>query len=472
MSNKELYNRLRDACLDGRATESEMKRLNELLSSSDDFLDDYLEHAQQDATLAWYEHSKHFVQNDAQHELRRAWQSKHLVLAIAASTLLILTAGWMYLSTRSNTAVARLEYASNCQWGMSSVPTSYDASLPAGRLRLISGIARLKFPKVTVTLEGPVDLELVSADRCRLHAGRVIGWVEPGGEGFVVETPCAEIIDRGTKFGVTVSDTGEAQLDVIDGRVDIRHLTTGREISAKGASRVQANKETIELVGSETKETPATVVKLPARKVVYIGTSDGVGDEAYITFGGRLEGSEFPRPDNTLLVKHSESEPHWDRKTILRFDLSKLDSSEIHSAHLRLDGVASGMGYTSLVPDAMFAVYGLLEEHEANWESSSVTWKQFPGARQDSPEFDDQKVMLIGHILIPQSQPEGRFILDDPRVASFLEQDSDSIVTIMIERVTSGTSEPSYVHGFASRTHPTASPPTLRIETNDPTNGR
>lgn len=472
MSDKEQYERLRDACLDGSATESEMTRLNELLSSSDVFLDDYLEHAQQDATLEWYGHSEHVVQNNAQQETRRVWQTKHLALAIAASFLLIMTTGWVYWSARSTIEIAKLEYASNCQWGMSSVPTSFDASLPAGRLRLISGIARLKFPKVTVTLEGPVDLEIVSSNRCRLHAGRVVGWVEPGGEGFVVETPCAEIIDRGTKFGIAVSESGEAQLDVIDGIVDVRHLATGRELTAKASGRVLVTKEALELVGSTTPIARPRGINTPTRKVVYIGTSDGVGDEAFITFGGKPEGSKFHRPDNTLLIKHAPSELYWERKMILRFDLSKLDSVEILSAHLRLDGVPTGMGYTSLVPDATFAVYGLLEEHEAHWDSSSVSWELFPGTEKGSPQRDDQKVMLIGHFLIPQSQPEGRFILDDPRLASFLRHDSDSIVTIMIERITPGTSDSSYVHGFASRTHPTASPPTLRIETNDATNGR
>ncbi|QEG01437.1 FecR protein [Stieleria maiorica] len=466
MSDQERYKRLRDACLDGSATEAEMKQFSELLSTSEEFLDDYLEHAQQDATLQWYGFSKHLVQSDDPIESPRIWRGNRLAIALAASLLLILTTAWVYRSTSSPVAVARIESASNCKWGMSTVPTSFDSDLPAGRLRLISGVAKLKFPNVSVTLEGPVDMEILSRDRCRLHSGRVVGWVEPGGEGFVVETPCAEIVDRGTKFGVTVSDSGNAQLDVIDGKVDIRHLSTGRTITARGASSIQATQQEIEVVGNKVRPNQTPEASASPRRVSYISTSDGVGDEAYITQGEQLEGNDFPRPDNTLLVKHADGEPHWERKTILRFDLSKLDDAEILHAHLRLDGVATGMGYASLVPDATFAIYGLLEEYETNWDSDTLSWELFDGVYKDSDELDDEKVVLLGHLLIPQSQPEGRFILDDPRLARFLVQDSDSTVTLIVERITSGTAGPSYVHGFASRTHPTASPPTLRVETN------
>ncbi|HEY2159151.1 MAG TPA: hypothetical protein VGH33_26215, partial [Isosphaeraceae bacterium] len=62
--------------------------------------------------------------------------------------------------------------------------------LGAGRLRLRTGRATLAFLSgVTLTLEGPADLNLVSIDRVFCRQGRLRAHVPAGAEGFVVASP-------------------------------------------------------------------------------------------------------------------------------------------------------------------------------------------------------------------------------------------------------------------------------------------
>ena len=87
-----------------------------------------------------------------------------------------------------------------------------------------SGSVSLRFLLgVDVDLVGPVDLELVSPKRAILHRGQLTADVDPSAHGFTIETPHADIIDLGTKFGVNVQESGKADVVVFEGRVDINY---------------------------------------------------------------------------------------------------------------------------------------------------------------------------------------------------------------------------------------------------------
>src|SRR3954452_9231872 len=69
--------------------------------------------------------------------------------------------------------------------------------LSARRLSLRSGQVTLAFLSgVTLTLEGPADLELISIDRVFCHRGKLRARVPDGAEGFVVAAPGSAVIDR------------------------------------------------------------------------------------------------------------------------------------------------------------------------------------------------------------------------------------------------------------------------------------
>jgi hypothetical protein len=96
----------------------------------------------------------------------------------------------------------------------------------AGRLRLRSGLATLAFVNgVTLTLEGPADVDLVSIDRVFCRRGKLRTRVPKGAEGFVVASPSSAVVDLGTEFALNVEDDGRAQVMVFEGAAEAALLS-------------------------------------------------------------------------------------------------------------------------------------------------------------------------------------------------------------------------------------------------------
>ncbi len=93
--------------------------------------------------------------------------------------------------------------------------------LAAGRLVLRSGrITLALLSGVTLTLEGPADLELLSVDRVHCRRGKLRTRVPRGAEGFIVSTPGSAVVDLGTEFGLNVAADGKAHLMVFKGAAE------------------------------------------------------------------------------------------------------------------------------------------------------------------------------------------------------------------------------------------------------------
>jgi hypothetical protein len=73
---------------------------------------------------------------------------------------------------------------------------------------------------VTLTLEGPADLELLSIDRVHCRRGKLRTRVPQGADGFIVSTPGSAVVDLGTEFGVNVADDGKTHLMVFKGEAE------------------------------------------------------------------------------------------------------------------------------------------------------------------------------------------------------------------------------------------------------------
>jgi len=80
-----------------------------------------------------------------------------------------------------------------------------------GELKLQEGERRelVFFTGVRVALEGPIEGEMISAERMALNYGRIGVYVPPGAEGFTVDTPEGEVVDFGTRFGIDVGRCGQ-----------------------------------------------------------------------------------------------------------------------------------------------------------------------------------------------------------------------------------------------------------------------
>lgn len=94
------------------------------------------------------------------------------------------------------------------------------ARLHAGPLRLTRGVAEVKFASdVTMVVEAPAEVELLTADRAKLIRGRVVVRVPKQALGFTLHSDAAAFVDLGTEFGVEITQPGVASIHVLDGEV-------------------------------------------------------------------------------------------------------------------------------------------------------------------------------------------------------------------------------------------------------------
>ena len=199
---------------------------------------------------------------------------------------------------------------------------------------------------------------------------------------------------------------------------------------------------------------------------IHISTASGIGDDAYLSAGEVV-------PANTsttalLVKKPASSKPdqwyaRWRRKAFIRIDLSGVNDSEIVDATLQIHGVATNIGFASMMPDATFAVYGLVDESQDDWDSKTISWLDCPANAGDAIEVDEAATVLVGNFVVPQSNPEGRFEVSGRSLLKFLQSDTNGRVTFILIPETVGEEGESYVHGFASKRHPYLAAPTLRM---------
>ncbi len=368
--------------------------------------------------------------------------------------------------------VATLIKATNCSWRSGALPTEEGAELKAGRLRLQEGLARLKFVSgAEVTLEAPVDIELLSPMLCRLYRGTVVAKVPEQAIGFSIETDTAKLVDLGTEFGVHVGEEGEGtKVLVFDGTVDVEQKTSGevKRLTTGNGSRVSKEVfETTESASLELVSGASRQRKLAAGKTIMITTASGRGDDAYI----QATDSDLHISEVLLLTKNSEVFDEglgYSRKVYLRFDLELMPTdADISAAGLTLTIQRSDFGYASFVPDAEFVLYGVDDD---NWGRSSLDWNNAPANNHSGGGADESKSIELGTFTIPQGVYSGQVGVKGDQLTKFLQQEKgkDGLATFLLVRRTGEIRRGGgLVHAFASKRHATAAPPTLRLEVSE-----
>lgn len=135
-------------------------------------------------------------------------------------------------------------------------------SLASGRLSLalLNG--------VSLHLEGPVELNLISDERIVCHTGRLRVVVPEGAEGFVVETPGALVTDLGTEFGVEVGG-GATEVVVYRGQAEVALLSAGGQpqrsqiINERESWRIDPASGQMQSIAPR-EQLPAPSLKLPS----------------------------------------------------------------------------------------------------------------------------------------------------------------------------------------------------------------
>jgi ferric-dicitrate binding protein FerR (iron transport regulator) len=167
--------------------------------------------------------------------LRTAWGWRIALIATAASILAIAVwwmqrpdQGQLNLADQQNKPTPQATQPTApplgkwiaqaaCVW--QQPPSLPDGMFSAGMIKLTSGAAELRFDSGTnVILEGPCELLVNTADSARLLAGKVFVNVTEVSNGFLLETPEAQIIDEGTQYAVAL-DSLATEVHVFDGSV-------------------------------------------------------------------------------------------------------------------------------------------------------------------------------------------------------------------------------------------------------------
>jgi hypothetical protein len=204
---------------------------------------------------------------------RRAWFATGLAACVAL--------GWWLLPRGGNERpeaiadagqerdeVALLGQAVDVEWdGASYTPGS---ALPTGMLKIRRGTLRLDFYSgARVVLEGPAALELLSPDLARLDQGKLTANVPPPAEGFTVLNANLRVIDRGTEFGMSAGASGECEVHVFDGEVELQGEVpeaTARELFEGDAVAIRAGRSTPMAANRQSFADPSRMVQAAARE--------------------------------------------------------------------------------------------------------------------------------------------------------------------------------------------------------------
>lgn len=106
-----------------------------------------------------------------------------------------------------------------------------DGWMQNGVMVLESGVAEIAFNSgARAFVEGPTRLSIESDNRVFLESGSMTAEVSPEATGFTVNTPRMNIVDIGTRFGVTVAENGETEVHVMEGVVEVSRAS-GHSVS-------------------------------------------------------------------------------------------------------------------------------------------------------------------------------------------------------------------------------------------------
>ena len=451
-----------ERALDGRLSDAELDALQAEIIRDPALRAAYVERAWLEGALRADRESLRTLTESAPAAGRRVvkwplWAGAGLLAAAAAGVAIAFKVLPARRASAADAPVATLVQSQNAKWAGSSLPTMENSKLGRGTLALVEGIVTLRFNSgATVTLEAPSRLEVLSAMQCRLIEGSVTADVPPSAHGFTIDTADLKVVDLGTRFGVTAGSAGNSHVFVFEGEVTlnrpngepVRNLTEGKAFhvasGATAGSVEPARFPQVQHVDGWTS----------------IPTSFGRGKDAFARRGHSTSAGQQP----LLMVKHSELESSLrnERRAVLTFDISEVRTREVREVELMLDPEPSGMGFTAMVPDSRFTIYAVKEGSGADdWDEASLVWDNFPACTDAGVQ--PGQVIELGAIAIPRGGSGEPITLRSNALAPFLQSDTNGLVTFLIVRETGETHSSGLVHAFASKEHPTARPPTLRI---------
>ncbi len=105
---------------------------------------------------------------------------------------------------------------------------NHDYALAEGSVQLRSQTG------AEMIVQAPAVFNIQSAERVLLKMGTCSVYAPDGAEGFQVLTPKAVVVDKGTRFSIHVNETGEADVEVIEGAAELFAIDEKAQPQADG----------------------------------------------------------------------------------------------------------------------------------------------------------------------------------------------------------------------------------------------
>jgi len=242
--NTELH-RLFVAKTDGTISPEDHERLSALLKESAEARREWFAFQDAEAALlAWAQRESVRREEGAGIDGPKSWIAKRRAIwpslgALVAGIVIGLTTWGLWPKEAepgeaTTSSVALLSRGVSMVWDQSLAAPAVNAPLQPGLLRLQSGVAEIEFFQgARLCIEGPAEIQLISAGEVSCLRGRFSVHVPPQARGFRIGTPQGDIVDLGTDFGLDLNDVSP-ELHVFNGEVELyqpqatmRKLTTG-----------------------------------------------------------------------------------------------------------------------------------------------------------------------------------------------------------------------------------------------------
>ncbi|TWT56569.1 FecR family protein [Allorhodopirellula solitaria] len=233
--------------LEGSATEADQQQLAAAVTGDTDVRREYIEYMQETAHIASRLVHPQPTKSMANSQVLEAFDSADLAgtthqsgrsfsPAIAVSAVVLLAASlaiWQVFVGQQTPAtptlianqshVATLIHSAGVVWDSQHRAVDELSRVSIGqKLCIHEGTLKLVFDSgVEALLLAPCLMEVQDRDRVYCTYGRIAAKAGPHGSGFVIDTPVARVTDLGTEFGVAISDSGETEVAVFEGEVDV-----------------------------------------------------------------------------------------------------------------------------------------------------------------------------------------------------------------------------------------------------------
>ncbi|HVR83998.1 MAG TPA: LamG-like jellyroll fold domain-containing protein [Planctomycetota bacterium] len=299
----ELMEALRDGTIEG----AQVARLDQLLAEHPEAVEYFVDRAWLRADLD----ARLGGQPALMLPVTRTRSNRRVAFGLAAAAVLLVALLLALVTRPPRTEAVGLSYE-GCAVLTKALGTRWEGSgpavgsvLPKGRLAFESGVIQVEFfSGARVILEGPADFELLSSNEGLCRYGKLRAFVPPQAQGFTVRTSGITLVDRGTEFGLRLDRSGDAEVHVFQGLVEIHAKGSRSELPVGRALRIDPAGfiRPIELADPETF---VTLSDLTLRSA----------EEAKSRFAQWSSASERLRQDPRVAVYYSFADvPDWSRE--------------------------------------------------------------------------------------------------------------------------------------------------------------